>query len=131
MFFKRKRIPIKWKIELRVLKLIFECSRESHPKEFAGFLKAEKRTINELILLPGTISGGEGALLRLHMLPVDFGVIGTIHSHPTPSFRASNQDLALFAKFGGLHIIVGYPYNESTWKAYDRNGNVVELEIVD
>ncbi|MEW6069370.1 MAG: Mov34/MPN/PAD-1 family protein [Candidatus Thermoplasmatota archaeon] len=130
LLFKHKKFS--WKIERKVLKMILECAKESYPKEFAGFLKAGKKfVINELILIPGTISGNEGALLRLHMLPVDFGVIGTIHSHPTISFEPSASDRKLFAKFGGLHIIASYPYNENSWKAYNSKGEVLEIEVVD
>lgn len=129
--FSKKKEFSSWKIDRKVLKMILECSKKEHPKEFAGFLKAEKFVINELILIPGTISGNEGALLRLHMLPVDFGVVGTIHSHPTTSFLPSKPDKELFAKFGGVHLIVSYPYNEESWKAYNSKGEEVSFEIVD
>ena len=61
---------------------------------------------------------------RLHRL------VGSIHSHPSPSHNPSGADLALFGKYGRIHIIVGYPYNMSTWKAYDLSGKEVILEVI-
>jgi proteasome lid subunit RPN8/RPN11 len=121
----------KWKLRRAVLELILECSRENHPKEFAGFLRAEKDIISELILIPGTLSGKRSALLRLHMLPIDFTIVGTVHSHPTSGINPSEQDLGFFTRFRGLHLIVAYPYNQDCWKVYNSKGIEIQLELVD
>lgn len=118
------------KISKSVLDLIFECAKESHPKEFAALLKVENKIITELILLPGTLSGARSALFQLHMLPPGSNVIGTVHSHPSYNFRPSAEDLQFFAKFSGLHIIAAMPYTEESWCAYDASGNELKLEIV-
>ena len=136
-FFKRKEKvpPVKktWKITRRCLKLILEASKSNYPREFGGLLRvdaASKDTIAEIVLLPGTVSGESHAIFQLHMLPIDFSIIGTVHSHPSPVPRPSDADLHLFGKFGRVHIIVASPFNEHSWKAYDYNGNDLEIKIV-
>jgi proteasome lid subunit RPN8/RPN11 len=63
------------------------------------------------------------------MLPVDFNIVGTVHSHPSPNPNPSNADLELFRKHGKIHIITAKPYTRSSWKAYDFNGNEKKIQI--
>ena len=117
-------------ITLKVLELMFAAAKDTHPNEFACVLRAQDGIITEILLVPGTESGGTSAILRLHMLPIDFSVVGSAHSHPTPNAIPSEADLHLFSKFGPLHIIIGYPYSLDTWKAYTRDGSEIKLEVV-
>jgi len=117
-------------IRRKTLRMILEASRDTYPKEFAAILRAEEGVITELLLLPGTISGDVHAVFQLHMLPIDFSVVGTIHSHPSGNFRPSEADLQLFSHFGRIHIIAGRPYTEDSWAAYDHYGKSWKLEIV-
>ncbi len=117
-------------ITSNILQMIFAASRDSHPKEFACVLRAEGDTITEILLVPGTLSGDRSAILRMHMLPIDFSVVGTAHSHPTPNATPSGADLALFSKYGPIHIITGHPHTMETWRAFDRDGNVVKLKVI-
>ena len=122
-----------WKIKKECLSLILECAKSNYPREFGGLLRRDdesKNTIAEVVLLPGTISGDSHAIFRLHMLPIDFTIVGTVHSHPSLSANPSNADIALFRKYGKIHIIAARPYDESSWKAYDYMGNEVEIEVV-
>ena len=131
---KKKKKVIKRKvyaINKKALNLILEVSKESYPKEFGGLLRAEKGIITEIILLPGTLSGNTSAIFQLHMLPVDFTIVGTVHSHPSGSFHPSNADLHLFEKFGSTHIIACMPYDYDSWCAYDYYGNKIGLEIME
>jgi len=117
-------------IRRKTLRMILEASKDTYPKEFAAILRAEEGVIEELLLLPGTVSGDVHAIFQLHMLPIDFSVVGTIHSHPSGSYNPSDADRQLFAHFGRVHIIVGHPYTERTWRAYDLNGAARPLDIV-
>ena len=126
--------PTQWKITRKCLTMIFESSKSNYPQEFGALLRVDqvdKNTIIEVILLPGTISGDSHAIFHLHMLPVDFSVIGTVHSHPSSITRPSDADLDLFSHFGRIHIIVGVsPNGDVTWKAYDYMGHMVSMEII-
>ena len=136
LFFKKKKnktLPRKdWKIKHSCLDLIIESSKSIYPREFGGFLRVddeEKDVISEVVLIPGTISGDSHAIFKLHMLPVDFNIVGTVHSHPSPNPNPSSADLELFRKHGKIHIIMANPFNTSSWKAYDFNGNETKIEI--
>ena len=117
-------------IRRKTLRMILEASKDTYPKEFAAILRSEEGVIEELLLLPGTVSGDVHAIFQLHMLPIDFSVVGTIHSHPSGSYNPSDADRQLFSHFGRVHIIVGHPYTERTWRAYDHNGAPRKLETV-
>lgn len=118
------------KIDREVLDFILAVSRSSYPKEFAGVLRAKGGVIKEVLVLPGTLSSEESAVLRLHMLPIDPSACGTVHSHPSPAASPSGDDLLLFTKFGRIHIITAVPYDEKSWKAYNHRGEEVILKIV-
>ena len=134
--FKSKKKPLpqkKWKITRECLSFIFESAKSTYPKEFAGLLRVDdvkKDTIMELMLLPGTVSGDYHAIFQLHMRPFDFSLVGTVHSHPSPSHRASEADVALFRKYGQVHLIVAYPFENGSWQCYDGLGNRITVDIV-
>ena len=117
-------------IARKTLRMILEASRDTHPLEFGAILRAEEGTITELLLVPGTLSGKRSAIFQLHMLPPDFAVVGTVHSHPNGVYEPSDEGRALFNKFGGIHIIVGYPYAEDTWAAWTNKGTRTSLKVV-
>lgn len=135
-FRKKKKVnapPKKWLITKRCLSLICESAKSVYPNEFAGLLRVDderKEVITEVVLIPGTISGSQHALYRMHMKPVDFSIVGTVHSHPSESFNPSEADLQLFRKYGRIHIIIAYPYSNQSWQSYDGKGNVVEIRII-
>ena len=122
-----------WGINRETLNLILEVSKESYPKEFIATLIAKKGVIEEINLLPGTLSGDSMAIIRTHMQPPDItlSVVGIVHSHPSKNFKPSGADLHFFSRFGNTHIIVGRPYDVDSWQAYDAFGNLIELKIVD
>ena len=117
-------------IRRKVLRMILEASKDIFPREFGAILRAEDGVITEILLVPGTVSGNKHAIFQLHMLPADFTVVGTVHSHPSGNYRPSDEDLMLFRKFGGLHIIVGYPYDERSWASWKHSGDRYELQVL-
>lgn len=122
-----------WKITESCLSLILESSKSTYPKEFGGLLRVDddlKNTITEIVLLPGTIAGDSHAIFKMHMAPFDQSIVGTIHSHPSPSFHPSEADKQLFRKYGKIHMIVAYPFSENTWMAYDASGEKVKISVM-
>ncbi len=118
------------KIKKSLLDAILEAARNAHPDEIIALLSGEKGVISELVFLP-FVSGSSSAIIHLDMLPIGMRVYGTVHSHPSPSCEPSEEDLALFSRFGKYHIIVCYPYCENCWKCYNMYGEEVELEVVE
>ncbi len=114
--------------------MILESSKSSYPREFGALLRVDrvkKDTIIEVVLLPGTISGDSHAIFRLYMLPIDYSVVGTVHSHPSAIARPSDADLDLFGHFGKIHLIIGVtPYGGTQWKAYEYDGRETTVEVV-
>ena len=118
-------------IDRGLLEMINEAARDSLPNEFVAMLRAEDGVIVELLLLPGTLQGEDSATLMMHMMPIDYSVVGTVHSHPGYSNRPSREDLELFRRYGYVHIITCLPYDEGSWRAYDGRGARRELPVVD
>lgn len=112
------------------LDFILEASRSSMPDEFAGLLQAEEEIITDVLILPGTESSRMSALIRLYMLP-NIQVSGSAHSHPSSDIRPSKEDIAFFSRTGDYHIIVGPPFDRSSWACYDSMGQRRELPVVD
>ena len=135
-FFKRKKhkqVHQNWKIKESTLEFILESAKSSYPNEFGGFLRVsldEKDTINEIVIIPGTISGDSHAIFQLNMLPIDFSIVGTVHSHPSISFHPSDADIFLFRKYGKVHIVVAYPYSSTSWKSYNHNGEEIDMKVI-
>ena len=114
----------------KVLNMISESAKETHPNEFAAGLREIDGVISELIMVPGTIGGSKSAILRLNNLPVDYSIVGVAHTHPSPSYSPSKQDFTMFSKYGRIHIIMAYPYDLESWQAYDATGKEIDLEII-
>ncbi len=133
---RKKQEPAKkkeWFITHQCISLISESARSIYPNEFAGLLRVDderKQIITEIVLLPGTISGNRHALYQFHMKPVDFSIMGTVHSHPSGSFYPSEADLQLFRRYGQVHIIMAHPFSHQSWQAYNGTGDSIDLKLI-
>lgn len=119
------------KIRKGVLELVMETSKDSLPNEFAALLKAKNQVIYEIALLPGTISGDRSAIMQIFMRPIDLNYVGTVHSHPSGVIKPSDEDVNLYSKFGTVHIIVGYPFNIYSWRAFNNEGEQISLDMIE
>jgi proteasome lid subunit RPN8/RPN11 len=116
-----------------LLKAIFEGARRLYPKETIMLLRGEKRkdmiAVKDLVVPPLANYGQGFASIPLHMLPMDFSIIGTVHSHPSGNLTPSHTDLNHF--FGTVLIVVGYPYaDERNVASYNRNGDKLTLKVM-
>ena len=118
------------KIARDTLNFILEVCKSSYPKEFAGMLSADGDVITDVVVVPGTESSDESAVMQLFMLP-NIHTVGTVHSHPGGGTTPSTDDLELFDRKGQYHIIVASPYTTSSWRCYNNKGETVKLEVVD
>lgn len=118
------------KIAKDTLSFILEVSRSSAPNEFAGMLTAVGDVITEVVIVPGTESSDDSAVMQLFMLP-NIHTVGTVHSHPSGHIKPSGVDLELFERKGMYHIIVGAPFNMSSWACYDSKGDIIKIVVID
>lgn len=120
-------------ISQELLKAIFEGARRLYPKETIMLLRGEKRkdtiTVKDLVVPPLANYGRGFANIPIHMLPIDFSIVGTVHSHPSGNPTPSHTDLNHF--FGTVLMVVGYPYaNEGDIASYNRNGDKLTLKVM-
>ena len=96
-----------------LLDSIFEGAKRLYPKETILLLRGKKKKdviqITDLVVPPLATYGHGFANLPLHMLPLDFSLVGMVHSHPSGNLTASDVDFNHF--FGRIMMIVGYPYD--------------------
>lgn len=120
-------------IDHELLEEITQIAKESHPHEFMAMLqgKVHKDVLNveNLIFLPGETSN-EGAVMKIFMMPMATGAVGSVHSHPIPNNTPSTADLQFFAKNGLMHLIIAYPYTEGSIQAYNTFGEMVDYRVV-
>ena len=113
-----------------LLSLLLELGRNSHPNEFVALLRERDGIIEELNMLPGTITGENSASLFFDMMPLDTHLAGSAHSHPNGVLRPSNADINFFPRSGRYHLIIGYPYRESDWKCFSAGGVPQTIEVI-
>ena len=121
-------------IDQELLQTIFEGARRLHPRETILLLRGKRKknyiTISELVVPPLANYGQGFAQIRLHMLPMDFSIVGTAHSHPSGNLSPSSVDLNHFV--GLLLMIVGFPFkDEKNVAIYNRAGEKLALQVTE
>ncbi len=120
------------KIKKTALEFMLNMARNIYPREFIGLLRENKRKeIYEVLLLPRSTYGKGFSSFDHYMVPYPIKYAGSVHSHPNPSSRPSAGDLLSFSRTGGVHIIVAYPFDESSIGVYDQNGGKLEFEVIE
>jgi len=119
-------------ISQELLNTILQGARIVHPRENILLLRGKKKKgtieVSELVIPPFASHGSNYATFPFHMLPIDFSIIGTVHSHPSGNLRPSPTDLNHF--LGTVLMIVGFPYaNESNVSAYKSTGETITLHV--
>jgi proteasome lid subunit RPN8/RPN11 len=126
------KTPITVLIDQRLLQTILEGAGRLYPKEMVLLLRGEKKKnlvrIHELVVPPLATYGSNFANIPLRMLPMDFSIVGTVHSHPSGDLTPSTADLNHV--FGIVLMIVGSPFtDERNVVAYNRNGEKLTLQM--
>jgi proteasome lid subunit RPN8/RPN11 len=119
-------------VSRELLSTILEGARTLHPRENILLLRGKKNKdaieVSDLIIPPLADHGSHFVTFPLHMLPIDFSIVGTVHSHPSGNLRPSPTDLNHF--FGAVLMIVGFPYaNENNVSVYKSNGEKLALHV--
>ena len=117
-----------------LLNAIFEGAKRLYPKESFLLLRGKKSKnvirVSDLVVPPLAVYGYGFANLPLHMLPIDFSIVGTVHSHPSGNVNPSAVDLNHF--FGRILMIVGFPFADAQNVAvYNSNGEKMPLQVIE
>ncbi len=116
-----------------LLEAMLELARERHPREVVLLLRGRLRggcaELEDFLIPPLAVSGEGFAEFPLHLLPIDFSILGTAHSHPSEGLAPSPEDLNNF--FGLMMMIFAYPYSPSRTAVFNRRGERIPLIILD
>jgi len=124
--------PVTVSIPTELLETILEGAKQLYPRESFLLLRGKKSkgliSISDLVVAPFAVHGNGFASYSPHMLPMDFSVVGTVHSHPSGNIQPSHVDLNYM--MGRILMIVGYPFaDERCVAVYDSNGEKIALHV--
>jgi proteasome lid subunit RPN8/RPN11 len=119
-------------IPSELLETILEGAKQLYPRESFLLLRGKKSkgviSVSDLVVAPFAAHGRGFASYSPHMLPMDFSVVGTVHSHPSGNVQPSHVDLNHM--MGRILMIVGYPFaDERCVAVYDSNGEKLTLNV--
>lgn len=122
------------------LEFALSASAEAHPNEYMGLLRGEDArsvgldrdgtVLTDVLVIPGTETNPVSATVKTNMVPNDLRAAGSIHSHPNGVLRPSDADLGTFGR-NRVHVIVGAPYGRDDWRAFGRDGEPMDLPVLD
>ena len=124
---------VKVSIQRSVIESILDYAKACHPKEgillLRGKTRKGKTIIEEVVIPPLSVRGSGFSHFPLYMLPIDFSIVGTMHSHPSGVLKPSTTDMNHF--YGKVMIIVAHPYmSEQDIIVLNGEGNAIEYEIL-
>jgi len=115
-----------------LLDSMLSFARMQHPREaillLRGSVGKDEIVIEEHLLPPFATSGRGFAQFPSHMLPIDFSIVGTLHSHPSGSPQPSPTDLNHL--YGRIMVIIAHPYTRDRVAVYNKKGERINLEII-
>ena len=111
---------------------ILENARLLHPREgillLRGKVGKDGIVVSEVLVPPLATYGKGFASFPMHMMPIEFSIVGSAHSHPSGSLTPSVDDLN--RSFGRIIMIVAFPYlGEESVAVYDREGKRLMLKV--
>jgi len=115
-----------------LLETILEGAKQLYPRESFLLIRGKKSKgvicVSDTVVAPFAIHGKGFASFSSYMLPMDFSIVGTVHSHPSGNMEPSDVDLNHM--FGRVVMIVGYPFeSEQNAAVYDSNGEKLSLVV--
>lgn len=123
------RIEIKEKL----LDIILENVRANFPREKILLLRGKIRKgvieITDIVIPPLATSGPGFSVFSASMLPMDYSLLGSVHSHPSGNLTPSIEDLNHF--FGRIMMIVVYPFKRENTAVFNRAGKKIEMRLIE
>ncbi len=119
-------------IPQNLLDTILTGAKQLYPRESFLMLRGKKHKdviiVSDLLIAPFSVHGRGFASYPSHMLPMDFSIVGTVHSHPSGNTQPSSVDLNHL--FGRILMIVGFPYvDERCVAVYSSDGEKLTLNV--
>jgi len=119
-------------LDSKVVESLLSYARMLHPREGALLLRGkvdkEKIVVSDVEIPPFVTHGSTFASFPLHMLPIDFSIVGVAHSHPSGALEPSMADLNKF--YGRIMVIIAYPYQkQQDIIVFNREGKLLKYEI--
>ncbi len=117
-----------------VINSVLSYAKGAYPNE-AILLLCGKNTKDEIVvdrveIPPLAVHGMGFSNFPLHMLPIDFSIMGTAHSHPSGVLHPSVGDLNNF--YGRIMMITAYPSeSEKDIIVLDGKGERVPFTIIE
>jgi len=117
----------------KVIDSLLSYARMQHPREgillLRGKVDKEKIVVSDVEIPPFAAHGNSFASFPLHMLPIDFSIVGVAHSHPSGALKPSTADLNKF--YGRIMVIIAYPYHtQRDMAVFDREGKALKYEVL-
>jgi len=117
-----------------VIENLLSYACDLHPKEsillLRGKVSKDEVFINDTVIPPFATHGKSFSTFPLHMLPIDFSIIGVAHSHPSGVLAPSMNDLNQF--YGRIMVIVAFPYHsERNIAVFNREGKALRFKVID
>lgn len=116
-----------------LLEEMLAFAKERHPKEavllLRGSVKKEVITITDYLFPPFATTDSISASYPIHMLPIDFSIVGSAHSHPSGSVEQSTQDM--HNVYGRISLLLAYPYRLGDVAAYNKQAERLLIRVTD
>ncbi len=118
-------------VDEELLLEMLSFAKDMHPKEAILLLRGEVKkatiTITDYLFPPFATTNSISASYPIHMLPIDFSIIGTAHSHPSGTLSLSIQDINHM--YGRISLLMVYPYSKENVAVFNKQAERVELNI--
>ena len=120
-------------VEKGLLEEMLSFARDRHPKEailmLRGKVTKESITLTDYLFPPFATTDSVSASYPIHMLPIDFSIVGTVHSHPSGSLNLSTQDINHM--YGRFSMLMAHPYSLGDVAAYNKQGERLVVRVTD
>ncbi|MCX6648295.1 MAG: Mov34/MPN/PAD-1 family protein [Candidatus Bathyarchaeota archaeon] len=120
-------------VDKGLLEEMLSFARDRHPKEailmLRGKVTKESITLTDYLFPPFATTDSVSASYPIHMLPIDFSIVGTVHSHPSGSLNLSTQDINHM--YGRFSMLMVFPYGLGDVAAFNKQGERLVVRVTD
>jgi proteasome lid subunit RPN8/RPN11 len=117
----------------KLIDIILENARAGFPQEKILLLRGKTKKgvikITDVVIPPLATSGDGFSAFPASMLPMDFSIKGSVHSHPSGNLTPSIEDLNHF--FGRVMMIVAHPFRRENVAVFNDAGENIGIRLVE